>query len=74
MPHMSHIETCNTKPGSPVLIALVEALEVRTDVLPFEAERMEHGDYMIKSKQSCRIARYRSWKSCMKFFGQVDSL
>ena len=31
VPHMSHIETANTKLSLPVLVALAEALEVRTD-------------------------------------------
>ena len=36
VPHMSHIETGNTKLSLPVLMALAEALEVQTDDLLFD--------------------------------------
>ena len=36
VPHMSHIETANTKLSLPVLVALAEALEVRTDDLLYD--------------------------------------
>ena len=36
VPHMSHIETGNTKLSLPVLVDLAEALEVRTDDLLFD--------------------------------------
>ena len=36
VPHMSHIETANTKLSLPVLVAIAEALEVRTDDLLFD--------------------------------------
>ncbi len=43
VPHMSHIETGNTKLSLPVLVALAQALEVRTDDLLFDASRKERG-------------------------------
>lgn len=39
VPHMSHIETGNTKLSLPVLVAMAEALEVRTDDLLFDEQR-----------------------------------
>ena len=41
VPHMSHIETGNTKLSLPVLVALAQALEVRTDDLLFDGSRKE---------------------------------
>lgn len=41
VPHMSHIETGNTKLSLPVLVALAQALEVRTDDLLFDGPRKE---------------------------------
>ena len=38
-PHMSHIETANTKLSLPVFIDLAEALEVRTDALLYDEPR-----------------------------------
>ena len=38
VPHMSHIETANTKLSLPVLVALAEALEVRTDDLLYDVQ------------------------------------
>lgn len=43
VPHMSHIETGNTKLSLPVLVALAQALEVCTDDLLFDASRKERG-------------------------------
>ncbi len=40
--HMSHIETGNTKLSLQVLVALAEALEVRTDDLLFDASAAGH--------------------------------
>lgn len=37
--HMSHIETANTKLSLPVFVEIAEALEVRTDVLLYDAPR-----------------------------------
>ena len=39
VPHMSHIETGNTKLSLPVLVAMAEALKVRTDDLLFDEQR-----------------------------------
>lgn len=39
VPHMSHIETGNTKLSLPVLVAMAEALEVRADDLLFDEQR-----------------------------------
>lgn len=38
-PHMSHIETGNTKLSLPVLVELALALDVRTDDLLYDSER-----------------------------------
>lgn len=39
VPHMSHIETGNTKLSLPVLVEIAAALEVQTDDLLFDAPR-----------------------------------
>ncbi len=38
VPHMSHIETGNTKLSLPVLVSLAQALEVRTDDLLYDVQ------------------------------------
>ncbi|MBQ9082420.1 MAG: helix-turn-helix transcriptional regulator [Clostridia bacterium] len=43
VPHMSHIETGNTKLSLPVLVAIAGALEVRTDDLLFDWDTTTHG-------------------------------
>lgn len=48
VPHMSHIETGNTKLSLPVLVALAEALEVRTDDLLFEERRRERSTVLAE--------------------------
>ena len=44
VPHMSHIETGNTKLSLPVLVALAQALEVRTDDLLFDGNHGERSE------------------------------
>ncbi len=44
VPHMSHIETGNTKLSLPVLVAIAGALEVRTDDLLFDWKTTAAGE------------------------------
>ena len=54
VPHMSHIETGNTKLSLPVLVALTEALEVRTDDLLFDEPRAERGKLTTEIEEYLR--------------------
>ena len=44
--HMSHIETGNTKLSLPVLVSLADVLEVHTDDLLYEQNRVDRSDTM----------------------------
>ena len=54
VPHMSHIETGNTKLSLPVLVALAEVLEVRTDDLLFDEPRAERGKLTAEIEEYLR--------------------
>lgn len=56
--HMSHIETGNTKLSLPVLVALAQALEVRTDDLIFKERpvtRSEASESIEQILQDCSV-------------------
>lgn len=44
--HMSHIETGNTKLSLPVLVSLADTLEVHTDDLLYEQNRVDRSNMM----------------------------
>lgn len=69
LPHMSHIETGNTKLSLQVLVAIAEALQVSTDSLLFE-ERGEQKTVQMEEIQnvfdSCSVRQSQILTEIMK--------
>ena len=69
VPHMSHIETGNTKLSLPVLVALATALEVSTDDLIFDSAGVMRNsvmDDLASLLESCSIAQLKVLKDLVK--------
>lgn len=67
--HMSHIETGNTKLSLPVLVALADTLEVHTDDLLYEHNRVDRSDAMdaiMSVLDTCTTQQVKILKDVLK--------
>ena len=69
IPHMSHIETGNTKLSLPVLVSLATALEVSADDLLFDntaTTRNSVIDDLLSLLENCSISQIKVLKDIVK--------
>ena len=67
--HMSHIETGNTKLSLPVLVSLANVLEVHTDDLLYEKNRVDRSDTIdsiVSVLSTCTTQQLRILKDILK--------